>query len=324
METKRWAGPVLAVLLVAVAVGWGAVSRSDDGSGDGGTVDSAVRNQAPDRSRFTSPDPDSTDPGPSNPSNPSSSARAPSTPQDVLYLGDSLAMEAQDVLGGHLERSARVGSYSSEPVAGVTVCDYIQGRPGRSLVPPEDKAAALVEEREPGVIVLQFWGNTWGYTPCMEGVEWGTPEYYERYAADLRALTRQIASAARAADVPRPRLVWVQQPPDALHPERIEQVNDLYEEQAAASGDLLADGGRELRDGDGKWTQYLPCNDDEQRTAGSCTGPDGTVQLHREDDPLHFCLAPTPEGGRPCPVESPGLERYSRAVAEEVDAYLGG
>ncbi|WP_181788498.1 hypothetical protein [Streptomyces phytophilus] len=321
METKRWAAPVLAVVLVAVAVGWGAVSRSDDG----GTVDSAVRNQSPDRSHFTSPDPATPAPGePAPGSSPSGGSAPPRAPQDVLYLGDSLAMEAQDILGARLERSGRVGSYSSEPVAGVTVCDYLQGRPGRSLVPRDEKAAALVKEREPGVIVLQFWGNTWGYTPCMEGVEWGTSAYYERYAADLRALTGQIADAARAADVPRPRIVWVQQPPDALHPDRIEQVNDLYDRQAAASGDLLADGGRELRDGDGKWTQYLPCNDHEQGTAGYCTGPGGTAQLHRDDDPLHFCLAPTPEGGQPCRAKSPGLERYTRAVADEVDAYLGG
>jgi hypothetical protein len=315
MDAKRRAAPVLAVLLVAVAVGWGAVSRSDDG----GSVDDAVRNQAPGRSGLASPDP-----LPSGAESGGGADAAPREPQAVLYLGDSLAMEAQDVLGGRLERSARVDSFTSEPVAGVTVCDYLQGRPGRSLVKAEDKAAALVKEREPGVVVLQFWGNTWGYTPCMEGVEWGTPAYYERYAADLRDLTRQIAGAAREADLPRPRIVWVQQPPDALHPERIEQVNDLYERQAAASGDLLADGGRELRDGDGRWTQYLPCNDHERRTAGLCTGPDDTAQLHRDDDPLHFCLAPTPEGGRPCPAKSPGLERYSRAVADEVDDYLRG
>lgn len=323
METKRWAGPVLAVALAAVAIGWGAVSHSGDGEAGGDTVDSAVRDQAPDRSRFTPPDPATPGPGASG-SAPADPGAPPRAPQDVLYLGDSLAMEAQDILGSRLERSARVGSYSSEPVAGVTVCDYLQGRPGRSLVPDEDKAAALVRKREPGVIVLQFWGNTWGYTPCMEGVEWGTPAYYERYAEDLRALTGQITDAAREADVPRPRIVWVQQPPDALHPDRIEQVNDLYERQSAASGDLLADGGRELRDGDGKWTQYLPCNDYEQRTAGYCTGPGGTARLHRDDDPLHFCLAPTPEGGRPCPAKSPGLERYTRAIEDEVDAYLRG
>lgn len=316
MDRKRWAAPALAVVLVVVAVGWGAASRSDGGD----TVDAAVRSQAPDRSDVTRPGSGASDPGPSA----SGGGAPPPTPQDVLYLGDSLAMEAQDILGGRLEDSAAVGSYSSEPVAGVTVCDYLRGRPGRSLVPPEDKAAALVEEREPGVIVLQFWGNTWGYTPCMEGVGWGTSAYYERYAADLRALTGQIADAARAADVPRPRIVWVQQPPDALHPDRIDQVNDLYERQAAASGDLVADGGRDLRDGDGKWTQYLPCNDRERRTAGYCTGPGDTARLHRDDDPLHFCLAPTPEGGRPCPAKSPGLERYTRAVAEEVDASLRG
>ncbi len=322
MDAKRWAAPVLAALLVAVAVGWGAVSRSDDGD----PVDEAVRNQAPGRAQPASPDPAPDSPSPSSgaESGGGGGGTAPREPQDVLYLGDSLAMEAQDILGDRLERSDRVDAYTSEPVAGVTVCDYLQGRPGRSLVAAENKAAALVKEREPGVIVLQFWGNTWGYTPCMEGVEWGTPEYYERYAADMRALTGQIADAAREADVPRPRLVWVQQPPDALHPDRIEQVNALYEQQAENSGDLLADGGRELRGDDGRWTQYLPCNDHERRTAGLCTGPGDTAQLHRDDDPLHFCLAPTPEGGRPCPARSPGLERYSRAVADEVADYLRG
>lgn len=101
METKRWAGPVLAVALVAVAVGWGAVSRSDGGSGGGDAVDSAVRNQAPDRSRFTTPDPAAPGPGASG-SGSADPGAPPRAPQDVLYLGDSLAMEAQDILGSRL------------------------------------------------------------------------------------------------------------------------------------------------------------------------------------------------------------------------------
>lgn len=157
----------------------------------------------------------------------------------------------------------------------------------------------------------------------MDGIEWGTAEYYERYAADIRALTDQIAGAARRADMPRPVIVWVQQPPDALHPGRIEEVNAIYERQARAAGDLLVDGGRELRGAGGAWAQYLPCNAYERSHPGYCTGQGGTAaQLHRDDDALHFCLAPTPEGGQPCPAKSPGLVRYSRAVADGVDAYL--
>lgn len=140
------------VLLVAVAVvGWAAADRVG-GDGDDG-VDQEVLDQAPDRVR----DEESAQP-PSASASPSEKPSRP--PQDVLYLGDSLAMEAQDILGGWLQRSDRVAGYSSAPVAGVTVCDYLTGRPGKSLVPEAHKAATLVRERRPGVVVLQFWGNT--------------------------------------------------------------------------------------------------------------------------------------------------------------------
>lgn len=42
----------------------------------------------------------------------------------------------------------------------------------------------------------------------------------------------------------RPKIVWVLQGPDPITPDRIRRVNSLYEEQAAASGDLVADAGK--------------------------------------------------------------------------------
>ncbi|GAA3506227.1 hypothetical protein GCM10019016_133420 [Streptomyces prasinosporus] len=40
--------------------------------------------------------------------------------------------------------------------------------------------------------------------------------------------------------------------------------------------------------------------------------------LHRDDDPLHFCLAPTTAGPRPCPVRSPGILRAAREIARVI------
>ena len=42
----------------------------------------------------------------------------------MLYLGDSLAMEAQNVLGAELRGKLRA-AYTSAPYSGTTICDYL-------------------------------------------------------------------------------------------------------------------------------------------------------------------------------------------------------
>jgi hypothetical protein len=249
------------------------------------------------------------------PASPSAPAKAPK----VLYLGDSLAMEAQNVLGRQLRRDLRA-TYTSAPYSGTTLCDYLEGTGERSLVPDADKAAALVRRLRPDFVVLQFWGNAWGYTWCMDGITHAASPrtYFRRYEADLKRLTHQISAAGHA------RIVWVLQGPDPMTPDRVRRVNALYETRAAASGDLVADAGRTVSAAGARytWTQYLPCTPYERARPDYCTQPgrDRTA-LHRDDDHLHFCLAPTTSTPKPCPVRSPGILRMAREITRVIGTH---
>jgi hypothetical protein len=242
----------------------------------------------------------------------------------VLYLGDSLAMESQKVLGQSLREKVNA-RYTSAPYSGTTLCDYLEGTGERSLVPPADKAAALVRSLRPDFVVLQFWGNSWGYTPCMDGITYDKQPatYFKRYEADMKRLTEQIADAGGAA---RPRIVWVTQGPDPITPDRVRTVNALYEVRAAASHDLLADAGRTVSPATARytWAQYLPCTAYEREHPSYCTEPDrDRTALHRDDDYLHFCLAPTTSTPKPCPVRSPGIVRITREITRVIADRVG-
>ncbi|WJV47353.1 SGNH/GDSL hydrolase family protein [Streptomyces flavofungini] len=248
----------------------------------------------------------------------------PTTRPKVLYLGDSLAMENQRVLGT-LVRDQLGARYTSAPYSGTTLCDYLEGTGKDSLVPDKHKAATLVRELRPDYVVLQFWGNAWGYTPCMEGITYDKAQgrYFSRYAADARRLTGQITDAAREAGGKRPRVVWVSQGPDPMTPDRVRRVNALYRQQAAASGDLVSDAGKAVSPAAARhtWVEKLPCTAYERAHRAYCTEPESDrTALHRSDDPLHFCLAPTTAKSRPCPVPSPGIRRIGQAVADTLRA----
>ncbi|GAA3044738.1 SGNH/GDSL hydrolase family protein [Streptomyces glomeratus] len=247
---------------------------------------------------------------------------APTRTLSVLYLGDSIAMENQKVLGQQLE-SVVHARYTSAPYSGTTLCDYLEGGRQRSLVPPADKAAALVRAVHPDFVVLQFWGNSWGYTPCMDGITYDSARsgYFARYTEDAARLTEQIAAAGGTR---RPRIVWVLQGPDPVTPDRVRRVNETYLRQARASGDLVSDAGGTVSPASGRyiWTRYLPCTAYEHEHPVYCTEParDRTA-LHRGDDALHFCLAPTTSTPKPCPVRSPGVLRITREIARTIAAH---
>ncbi|MFF5979027.1 SGNH/GDSL hydrolase family protein [Streptomyces olindensis] len=271
----------------------------------------------------------SASPGPAAPGEqgaPPPRGRAPVSPgavvkksPRVLYLGDSLAMEAQKVLGQELRRDV-AAEYTSAPYSGTTLCDYLEGTADRSLVPAADKAAALVRRLRPDFVVLQFWGNSWGYTPCMDSITYAKSpaRYFARYAADARRIAEQIAAAGNGG---RPRIVWVAQGPDPATPDRVRRVNALYAKQAAATGDLVSDAGKAVSPAGGRytWTQYLPCTAHERAHRDYCTQPSrDRTALHRDDDYLHFCLAPTTSTPKPCPVRSPGILRIAREIAATI------
>ncbi len=238
----------------------------------------------------------------------------------MLYLGDSLAMESQKVLG-QLLRDELKARYTGAPYSGTTLCDYLEGTGVDSLVPPDDKAAALVRRLRPDVVVLQFWGNAWDYTPCMDGITYGKrrDEYFARYTSDARKLTEQIEGAGAG------KVMWVLQGPDPMTPDRVRRVNRIYEKQAAASDGLLADAGKAVSPAGARytWAQYLPCTAYEREHPDYCTQPgNGRTALHRDDDYLHFCLAPTTSKPKPCPVRSPGIVRMARVITDAIGARL--
>ncbi|GAA3770352.1 hypothetical protein GCM10022403_002140 [Streptomyces coacervatus] len=251
--------------------------------------------------------------------------RAPASPDvpavapRVLYLGDSLAMEAQNVLGQELRRDLKA-KYTSAPYSGTTLCDYLEGTGAKSLVPDADKAAALVRAQHPDYVVMQFWGNAWGYTWCMDGITYNASQqkYFTRYKADLSRLTEQIAAAGGSK---RPKIVWVLQGPDPITPDRVRRVNEMYEKQAAASGDMVADGGATVSPTRARytWAQYLPCTSYEHEHPDYCTQSNrDRTALHLDKDYLHFCLAPTTSTPKPCPVRSPGILRITREITRVI------
>ncbi|MEU5999752.1 SGNH/GDSL hydrolase family protein [Streptomyces sp. NPDC047197] len=311
---KPWIGAVLAAVLLLGGCG-------DPGSGSEGSPAPAPETPTAPRSAdapAARDEPSASPPSSTTRQRAAKKPRAKTAPK-VLYLGDSLAMENQTVLGDHL-RSGLGARYRSAPYSGTTLCDYLDGTGKDSLVPDKDKAATLVREQRPDYVVLQFWGNAWGYTPCMSGITYGKArqKYFDRYAADAKALASQI-HAAGGAD--RPRIVWVLQGPDPMTPDRVRRVNAIYEAQARASGGIVAEAGRAVAPAADRhtWVEKLPCTSYERNHPAYCTEPgSGRTALHRSDDPLHFCLAPTTPKSQPCPVRSPGIRRIAAEITRAV------
>ncbi|CAL9664233.1 hypothetical protein SUDANB105_07156 [Streptomyces sp. enrichment culture] len=71
-------------------------------------------------------------------------------------------------------------------------------------------------------------------------------------------------------------------------------------------------------------TRFLPCTAWERAHPGYCTEPGRDTALHRDDDHLHFCLAPATSTPKPCPVRSPGVLRIAREITKVVGAAARG
>lgn len=159
----------------------------------------------------------------------------------------------------------------------------------------------------------------------MDGITYAKEPttYFKRYEADMKRLTEQITEAGGAH---RPRIVWVLQGPDPITPDRVRKVNALYEVRAGASHDLLADAGKTVRPTSARytWAQYLPCTAYEHDHPSYCTQPDrDRTALHRDDDYLNFCLAPTTSTPKPCPARSPGIVRITREITRVISDHVG-
>jgi hypothetical protein len=259
----------------------------------------------------------------------------------VLHVGDSLAAETYHTLVAQLEATSRT-TVTTSSFPGLALCDFLEfenaGAEGANRI------RARVRSDEPHVVVLQFWGNA--ATPCIQPRGFGTDAYFRQYARDVLDAAQQVAIGAREAGIPRPRIVWVLQGPEKAAPplpagtrSRTERLNEIYAAAASRYGDVVSDAGWHVslaardgaRAGDRyRWTQYLPCTPEERSAHGLCTHPElggGVAQLHKDDDPVHFCLGDLSEWFRfySCgdTTPSPAILRYGGRIATDVKAQLG-
>lgn len=282
--------------------------------------DPALPTAAPSPTTTTRQRPAASPTAPTAPTAADAAAKAPT----VLYLGDSLAMESQKVLGQSLREQVNA-RYTSAPYSGTTLCDYLEGTGERSLVPPTDKAAALVRSLRPDFVVLQFLGELLGLH-ALHGrhhVRQGTSHVLQAVRGGHEAADGTDRGRGRRATTPD-RLGVAGSGPD--HP----GADPDRERALRGRGRGLPRPGRRRREdgepGDGPLhVGAVPAV--HRVRARPCvvlhrTGP-RPHRLHRDDDYLHFCLAPTTSTPKPCPVRSPGIARITREITRVIADHVG-
>lgn len=249
----------------------------------------------------------------------------------VLYVGDSLAANTRDMVRWWTQGTGKAVVHESL-FPGMAICDFLEGKSKQGMA-KNLRLQAKVAEVEPDLIILQFWGNA--FTPCMDALGFGTPASNNRYFWDALNAVNQIDAAARAAGIPRPKILWVLQPPTKGKPARSRALNDIYRFVAQQSRDRVVDAGRELsmaaypyddapKDRD-TWTQFLPCTELE-RSSGYCSlpgfGPDGFTQV-RAGDGIHLCSGNTNGYHADCDTPSAGILRYGMQISGAANRWLG-
>jgi len=223
-------------------------------------------------------------------------------PTHIALFGDSLAFEAQPYYVELVHDAGDVAyTYDS---GGTAICDWLT------------KMSEVAAADHPKAVDLEFSGNN--FTPCMEGFEIHTPQYYEKYRADtLSAIAIFKAAGAHVFLVGAPVTRAGESDPNW------QMLNLQYEEIAA--GDrahvTYVDAGTAVELPGHQYTDTLPCLDGE-----SCTGPviDGVhSNVVRSPDGTHFCPTKSADdsgviGG--CTVYSSGAYRYAEAMVDALKA----
>lgn len=253
----------------------------------------------------------------------------------VLYVGDSLAANTVSTVAFWTSAKGNV-DFSQSIFAGMALCDFLEVPNAKRET--ENRLRAQVMNLKPHLVILQFWGNA--ATPCMQGQAPGSEGYFNQYFWNALAAVNTIADAASAVGIPKPKILWVLQAPDRadlnLANKRIERLNKTYSLVANATAGRTSDAGYHLSlaafpfgtptpESRYEWTAFLPCTDFEKQV-GYCTDPDafgiGLAKLHRDDDPLHFCL-----GNNflfvDCDTPSPAILRYGMQIAKDASDWLG-
>jgi hypothetical protein len=222
--------------------------------------------------------------------------RAAAVAGTISFFGDSLAHQARGAYTGQLTRRARVTStIGTFPTT--ALCDF------RAAI-----AADLFAHR-PGVLVLEFSGNS--LTPCLRdpaGVlpTTGSAQWLGHYLDDLR----DVLAIARAT---RTTVIWATAPP--VSPS---QFSSNYPRTLAAAVRQLSltndqlrvvDSGASLTTDDHTFARTLPCRPDE-----SAYCQNGQVVV-RADDGLHFDCHGIPDSLGACFGYSAGARRFGEAIA---------
>lgn len=255
----------------------------------------------------------------------------------VLFVGDALATETEDVVRFWVEQSGKAEVHAS--VGGrLSICDFLDGRAGD--VPFDKRLREQVKAVRPHLVVLQFWGD--GLTPCISALNAGSQAWFDRYEADAREARTQIESAAREVGMREPAIMWVLQGPDRKNPQRSAAINLIYWSLATTLHDAFCDPGFPVSGAAfpaadpslrrNEWVQYAPCNMFEDQRAECVEGANGRmVKLHRDasdagsdsyNDDVLFCLTTTDESYNCTPPSSPGASRYGMVIANAIGTFL--
>jgi hypothetical protein len=231
----------------------------------------------------------------------------PLTRPVVVLYGDSLAWESRESFTEAFADRPDVDVYT-RTFGGTAICDWL------------DEMAADVASLAPGIVVVEFSGNS--FTPCMQdasGVPVTGPAITERYAVDAATVISTFAPIGT-------HVVFAGAPVSGPTSAAVGRMNDLYREVAAGhDGVWYADAGGAVL-ADDSYTITLPCLSSEPCEGGY--NSDGLpVNVVRAPDGVHFC----PVSGDAvqgvtdkCPVWSSGAYRYGRALAQPVIEALGG
>jgi hypothetical protein len=167
---------------------------------------------------------------------------------------------------------------------------------------------ADAEGWRPTVAVLAFSGDA--FTPCMEGIQLGSVQYYSKYRDDVRAAIWIL----RSVDI---KVILVGLPLD-FSPDlsqNASSLNEIYQSLSDSNTGVTYDDAGQAVMANGQFTWALPC-----RSGEPCTGPNGT-NVVRAPDGVHFCPdgKTTLVGGfEECDVYSSGAVRFAAAMLAPV------
>jgi hypothetical protein len=215
---------------------------------------------------------------------------APAGPPRIDLFGDSLVSEAAQDFASLAPRSG--ASVRVHTFPGTAPCDFFASM------------SADAQDWNPTVAMLAFSGDA--FTPCMGGVQIGTPAYFTTYEDDMQTAISIFASSGV-------RVVLLGLPADASASlsQNAFALNQMYQSLAQENPDVAyEDAGRAVL-ANGRFTWTLPCVSGQP-----CTGPGGT-DVVRAPDGVHFC--PTGKttlvaGFEDCDVYSSGAFRFASAM----------